>query len=185
MAEMDTSSSGGHKKGPGVKKSKKLSTRVDLTPMVDLGFLLITFFMFTTTMSQPKAMKITTPDNSTDQKSNVKESFTMTLYLDKGDKIFGHVGQVKEDASNITQYNYDNVRDAILKFKQGVPLSDTQFMNVIIKPSDSATLRNTIDAIDEMTINSIGRFAKVDMTKEEQALVDKLASFAPATPAKK
>jgi len=62
MAELDTSG-GGHKKGPGVKKGKKLSTRVDLTPMVDLGFLLITFFIFTTTMSQPTAFKLFLPDD--------------------------------------------------------------------------------------------------------------------------
>src|ERR1700744_1257644 len=77
MAELDTSG-GGHKKGPGVKKGKKLSTRIDLTPMVDLGFLLITFFMYTTTLAKPKTMEINMPYKDPKMKeedqSKVKES---------------------------------------------------------------------------------------------------------------
>ena len=77
MAEMDVSDKGGHKKGPGVKKAKKGSTRVDMTPMVDLGFLLITFFMFTTTMSKPKSMEINMPFKDPNQQvknQQLKES---------------------------------------------------------------------------------------------------------------
>ena len=81
MAELDTSG-GGHKKGPGVKKGKKLSTRVDLTPMVDLGFLLITFFIFTTTMSQPTALKLFLPDDKvTDEPNKAKESGVLTILM--------------------------------------------------------------------------------------------------------
>jgi len=63
MASIDTGgdSGGGHGNKPGVKKAKKLSTKVEMTPMVDLGFLLISFFMFTTTLANQKTMEVRVP----------------------------------------------------------------------------------------------------------------------------
>src|SRR5438128_9612542 len=95
MAEMDTSSGGGHKKGPGVKKSKKLSTKVDLTPMVDLGFLLITFFIFTTTMSTPKATDLFMPKESKDS-TQVGLSSALTVIPIRDNKIFYYHGELSD-----------------------------------------------------------------------------------------
>src|SRR5437763_16388316 len=92
MAEMDTSGGGGHKKGPGITKGKKLSTRVDLTPMVDLGFLLITFFIFTTTLNEQKAMKLNLPKDAPGTYMPVPERKTLSLLLCKDNKVKYYAG---------------------------------------------------------------------------------------------
>jgi len=119
MAEMDTSSGGGHKKGPGVKKSKKLSTRVDLTPMVDLGFLLITFFIFTTTMSQPTAFKLNLPADTKDQnqQNKLNENSALTILLGKDQNVFYYEGQLDPSGKNFKTSNFKDIRDEIIRKK--------------------------------------------------------------------
>jgi len=163
MAEMDTSGGGGHKKGPGVKKGKKLSTRVDLTPMVDLGFLLITFFIFTTTMSQPTAMRLNLPKDTDkpDEQNKLKESAAFTVMPAKDNKVYYYEGL---DPSKIQTATFKTIRDIILDKKRRTDPKD--FM-VIIKPSKDATYKNTVDILDEMTIDAVKRYALVDLSPDE------------------
>ena len=180
MAEMDTSSGGGHKKGPGVKKGKKLSTRVDLTPMVDLGFLLITFFIFTTTMSQATAMRLFLPkdaDKPEDQ-NKAKESGVITLLLGKDNNVFYYEGQLTVNASNFKSSNFHDIREVLIGKKQRTPEKD---MVVVIKPSDECSYKNVVDILDEMTINVLKRYALVDITSIEALLVSKSEENAAAT----
>lgn len=170
MAEMDTSSGGGHKKGPGVKKQKKLSTRVDLTPMVDLGFLLITFFIFTTTMSQPTAMQLFLPKDTDkpEEQNKVKASGALTLMLGNNDVVYYYEGELLPDGSNFKTTTFKEVRTVIMDKKRSTDPKD--FM-VVIKPNDDATYKNTVDILDEMTINDVKRYAMVDIAPVEIQLI--------------
>jgi biopolymer transport protein ExbD len=183
MAELDTSG-GGHKKGPGVKKGKKLSTRVDLTPMVDLGFLLITFFIFTTTMSQPTAMKLLLPDDKVrpEEQNKAKESGALTILMGADNHIYYYEGQLKNDASNFlsASYNGENsIREVIMKKKAYVrsiatdPNDPEHDLVVVIKPSQYCNYKNVIDILDEMSINVVKKFALVDIFDIEEQLVKK------------
>jgi len=92
MAEMNVPESGA-KKGKKKARSKKMSTRVDLTAMVDLGFLLITFFMLATTFNKPKTMEIVKPAKDDDKKDVpvIKMSKTVSFLLGNNDKVYWYV----------------------------------------------------------------------------------------------
>jgi biopolymer transport protein ExbD len=174
MAEMDTSSGGGHKKGPGVKKGKKLSTRVDLTPMVDLGFLLITFFIFTTTMSQATAMRLFLPkdaDKPEDQ-NKAKESGVITILLGKDNHVYYYEGSLAVDAAsnNFKSSSFKEIRNVLIDKKARTPEKD---LVVVIKPSNESTYKNVVDILDEMAINILKRYALVDILDIEAQLVQR------------
>lgn len=175
MASLDTGGDGGgHKKGPGVKKAKKLSTRLDMTPMVDLGFLLITFFIFTSTMSTPTTLDLFMPkDTEKDEDLNkAKESGALTILLGKENHVYYYEGQLQVDAgnNNFNSTNFKGIRDIIIKKKRSTPEED---LVIIIKPNEEATYKNTVDILDEMTINQIKRFALVDILPIENELMVK------------
>lgn len=197
---------GGHKKGPGVKKAKKLSTRVDMTPMVDLGFLLITFFIFTATMSSPTKMDLNMPKESDEKdETKVKQSGALTVMLGKDlgeapnnvTQVYYYEGELASDGSNFKQTTLKGIRDIIINKKNEVIKAhvhdakceeiktkakergdknwekadlDRDFV-VVIKPSEEATFKATVDILDEMTINAVKRFAMVKISSGEYDLV--------------
>src|SRR6187431_1764963 len=123
MAELTVSDGDNYKKGAGVKKAKRLSTRVDMTPMVDLGFLLITFFIFTTSMSTPSTMSLNMPKKDKDSMV-VKESNALTLMIGRETKgmrqVYYYLGKLEEDGSNLKIASYNEIRQVIINKRKEV-----------------------------------------------------------------
>ncbi|WP_297516483.1 biopolymer transporter ExbD [Flavobacterium sp.] len=185
MAELNTNDGGG-KKGSGKVRSKKQNSKVDLTAMVDLAFLLITFFMLTTTLSKPQAMDLGLPDKEEDKTKEkdikVDQRRTMTIILGDDNKIewFHGLLEAPEAGGKPTQTTHgrEGIRKEILKRVESVPQvtgNKDKGLIVIIKPTKESTYRNLVDILDEMAICSVPTYAIVnDFSPEEKALADKL-----------
>lgn len=168
MAELDTSS-GGNKKGK--KGPKKQSTKVDMTPMVDLGFLLITFFMLTTTFSKPQKMDIQMPikDPKNENKANTDENKTITIFLGEKDEIKWYVGMLKNKPKvNKTDYSASGLRGLLNEKLQNIGKD----LVVIVKPTSKSRFKNMVDAIDELRITGIQFYSVGDITNEEKTYLD-------------
>ncbi len=176
MAEVQVQEKGG--KG-GKVRSKKQSTRVDMTPMVDLGFLLITFFMFTTTFSKPNVMDLGLPakpkkDQPKPPPTEIKLSNSISILLGKDNRVFWH----QQDPTSLNDQNLmettldrEGIRKVIQQAKSKA--ADQSKFTVIIKPTDDAVYKNFVDILDEMAITKSEQYGVTDIKPFEKAVYEK------------
>jgi biopolymer transport protein ExbD len=151
----------------GKVRSRKLSTRIDMTPMVDLAFLLLTFFILTTKLVQPFAMKLEVPDENIIGAPPVNFEKVLTLLLAGDNKIYWYTA---DHTPQLTNFSANGVRKVLLENN-----SKIKNMVILIKPSEESIYRNVIDILDEMTITQMKHYFLVGFTNEDKEVLKKLA----------
>jgi len=172
MAEIETKRSAEKK-----KRFNKKSTRVDLTPMVDLGFLLLTFFVFTTTLAEAKAMDLVMPyDKIPVITDPVCESCVLTVVLDKNNRIKYYEGAAENNPPvKETGFSPQEIRTVLMQKKASVEKvrgSGDQFI-LIIKPSAASNFKNFVDITDEVTICQIKKYYVDEIRDADRKLLHK------------
>lgn len=184
MAQL-TMDAGNTRKTKGVKGRKILPTKVDMTPMVDLAFLLITFFIFTATMNEPVTMDLVMPKDGPVTK--VKQTGALTILLGKNDTVYYYQGELN-DTTHIHHTTTSDIRKVIIDKKREVearytPNPDCEEARilkkqdikdcrqedffVLIKPGKTTAYKTVVNILDEMTINQVLRYSLANMSIAE------------------
>jgi biopolymer transport protein ExbD len=146
--------------GKGKIRSKKQSVKIDMTPMVDLAFLLLTFFILTSTLTNPNALDLTMPDRTTEPPS-ISADNVLNLVLAENNKVYWWKGL--EPKAAVTNFSNEGVRKVLLE--QG---RDNPKLMILIKPKDGSRYENMVDILDEMSITRMTRYAIVDFTEDDE-----------------
>lgn len=187
MASLPMPANQQQRRGHFATRSKKLSTNVDLTPMVDLGFLLITFFLFTTTLAQPRVMQVIMPYKGEAARPNeLKAGQTITLLLSKDHQVYYYNGLGDDpvappDLGVTTFRNNNGIRTVIQdKIKQVKSLQERHELNAnnhaafLVKADTNSTYNDFVQLMDELNINGAKIKAVVDITANDRLLMHQL-----------
>jgi len=157
---------------------KKANLKIDMTPMVDLGFLLISFFIFTTEVSKPAITNLFMPKDGDPTK--VPQSKSLTILLDNNDQIFYYNGDLNEAIKNnqvfLTSYNEINGIGNVIRQKQNQLAKrkiDKKELIILIKLSTNTSYKNVVDILDEMLINEVTRYVVADPENEEKMFLER------------
>ena len=168
-----------------IQTGKKGAPFVDMTPMVDLGFLLITFFMLATTFSKPKTMEIIKPAKDDPQDKDapkVNKNRVLSILLGERDKVYFYQVAAEDIASgqplqvDSSDFSVNGVR-AVIKSRQNDVLKaygSKDTLVVLIKGVPQATYKNFVDIIDEMRITGVRQYALVDRDKIDTVIMEQM-----------
>jgi biopolymer transport protein ExbD len=161
----------------GNMKYKKTFPRIDMTPMVDLGFLLICFFVITTTMSEPKTSDLFMPKEG--PPLLVKSSSVLTVMPSRDNRVFYYEGDFTVARINhaIYETNYSMIDGigSVIRQKQKQLSSAKDRLLLIVKPCGVSTYQNLMNILDEILINNVKHYAVVEMMAEENAYINSVS----------
>lgn len=166
MGAVDSAAPRGHDKKKGKKrKPRRLGIKIDMTPMVDIAFLLLTFFMLTTTMTKPQTMEINLPPSS-DVKVEIAESNLMTLRVKADGSLYWNMG-----IESPKKVEFNNLR-ALMKerYEQNPKLT------VLLKIDRKGKYHMMVDIIDEFNVSGINRFSIAPMGEIDMKVLAKVTS---------
>ncbi|WP_278352540.1 biopolymer transporter ExbD [Chryseobacterium gleum] len=159
-------------------KQKKKMIRVDMTPMVDLGFLLITFFMFTTNFTKPNVMDLGLPAKDPDHKpveNVIGDKNQITFILGKDNRVFYHQSNAKDlNTTNLKETDFSGIKISkiIADAYKNAPAPDK--FTVIVKPTDEANYKNFVDMLDNLAISKKERYGVTDIKPWETKVYKEL-----------
>jgi biopolymer transport protein ExbD len=156
MAEVQTKETGGKKSALGLRKRKRVGIRVDMTPMVDVAFLLLIFFMVTTVFRRPLAMEMNLPENIS---IKIKESNVMTIYIEEDGSMIYDVGK-----RGLQPLSWDELRETLVLESDYNPE-----LVILVKVDRKARYVKMVDMLDTLDEARMGRFSIVPMTDADKA----------------
>ncbi|GAA5100187.1 biopolymer transporter ExbD [Chryseobacterium ginsengisoli] len=161
----------------GGSKQRKKPIRVDMTPMVDLGFLLITFFMFTTNFTKPNVMDLGLPAKGPHPTNvpYIDNLNQVTFILGKDNRVFYHQSNKDElNKSNLKETNFSgiNITKIISEAYNNAPKKEN--FTIIVEPTDDANYKNFVDVLDNIAISKKEQYGITDIKPWEKKVYEEL-----------
>lgn len=174
MAQLPEQDAFRNRKRPGVVRVRKNTLRIDMTPMVDLGFLLITFFVITAELSKPSVMNLAMPKDDAKNPNQLGESYALNILL--GEKqhyyYFGSwenaFSEKRVQATSLTGLRQvirerQQLLDDSIRYPEG-----RKGLMMLIKPSPLSDYNSLVDVLDEAIIHAVEKYAVIRISEEEK-----------------